>query len=193
MTALKAGMTLKLGDVVVTKPGAYATIKLAAGGSVPCGDAKGDILAIDKTVLDFFEDAQDVKVTDANNLNDALKDLEGQVDLNNLAATAAGDSDYAFNSINSNNSSTNFNFFNYHDPYRGLSTKVSQPSAPDIPTNIVLLNIAVPSETPITMTITGASVEEGSDLVFDVALSNAAADPYKVAARIIKTVKTAKY
>ncbi len=186
MTILKAGMALKMGDVVVTKPGAYATIKLAGGGAVPCGDAKGDAVAIDQTVMDFFEDAQDVKVTDANNLNDALKDLEGQVDLNNLAATAAGDSDYAFGANSNSNSPTSFNLFNYFDPYSGLSTNAQQ-SVPNIPTNVVLLNLPVPTltettipEVPPTMTIAPAATDEGSDLVFDVILSNTSVNPYTV-------------
>ena len=124
MTPLKTGMPLKLGDVVVTNPGAHASIQVAEGQAVPCGDEKGDVLAIDKTVLDFFEDAQDVKVTDAKNFDDALKDLGNPNDLNNLEATAAGTSDYAFGA--NGVGFLQFGNFNYHDPYSGLVTKVGQ-------------------------------------------------------------------
>ena len=44
MTPLKTGMTLKLGDVVVTNPGAHASIQLAEGEAVPCGNENGDVL-----------------------------------------------------------------------------------------------------------------------------------------------------
>jgi hypothetical protein len=127
ITALKAGMVLKMGDVVVTNPGARALIQLAEGEAVPCGNEKGDVLAIDKTVLDFFEDAQDVKVTDAKNLDDALKDLENgnkQLDLNNLEATAAGGTDFAFGA--NGVGFLAFGGFNYHNPYSGLNTNLSQ-------------------------------------------------------------------
>jgi hypothetical protein len=129
MTPLKAGMALKLGDVVVTNPGAHASIELAEGATVPCGNENGDVLAIDKTVLDFFEDAQDVKVTDAKNFDDALKDLAdpnnpNPNDLNNLEATAAGTSDYAFGA--NGVGFLQFGNFNYHDPYSGLVTRVGQ-------------------------------------------------------------------
>jgi len=122
-------MALKIGDVVVTNPGAHASIEVAEGPAVPCGSENGDVLAIDKTVLDFFEDAQDVKVTDAKNFDDSLKDLgdpnnANPNDLNNLEATAAGTADYAFgaNGIGF----LQFGNFNYHDPYSGLVTSVGQ-------------------------------------------------------------------
>jgi hypothetical protein len=87
---LRAGMVLAQGDVVITAPGAHANIQLAEGGSVDCGNEKGDALTLDKTLLDFFADAQDVKLADADDAKDAFKTIVTETDFNNLEATAAG-------------------------------------------------------------------------------------------------------
>lgn len=142
ITPLKLGMELKTGDIVVTNPGGFASIQLAEGDAIPCGGENGDAVAIDDTVLDFFEDAQDVKVADAKNLNDVLKDL------NNLEATAAGNSDFAFGA---NLITANFNPFNYHDPYSGLATNVSQPAqqpAPQFGQPVLQQNSIPPGQQP---------------------------------------------
>jgi hypothetical protein len=89
---LQPGMKLAQGDVVITAPGAHANIQLAEG-SVDCGNEKGDSLTIDKTVLDFFADAQDVKVVDADDGKNPFDTLANKTNLNNLdnlEATAAG-------------------------------------------------------------------------------------------------------
>jgi hypothetical protein len=128
ITPLKVGMLLKTGDVVVTNPGALASIQLAEGDAIPCGGENGDAVAIDDTILDFFEDAQDVKIADGLNLNEVLGDL------NNLEATAAGNSDFAFGANAIRTSGTpNFIPFNYFNPYSGLTTNVSQPAQQSAP------------------------------------------------------------
>ncbi|CAN4267723.1 RTX calcium-binding nonapeptide repeat [Methylophilaceae bacterium] len=93
---IKVGAQLSLGDVVVTAAGAVANIQLAEGGSVKCGGENPDAITIDKTVLDFFSDAQDTKVADSKTTDTAFKNTNlgnnnEPVDLNEqLEATAAG-------------------------------------------------------------------------------------------------------
>ena len=120
VSALKVGMILKMGDVVITSPGVRASIQVAEGESIPCGDEKGDVLAIDKTVLDFFSDAQDFQPTDSNAIKDALNDLNKVInpeDLNNLEATAAGFDPGALIIQNSTPNPISFQGFNYHNPF----------------------------------------------------------------------------
>ena len=136
VSALKVGMILKMGDVVITSPGARASIQVAEGESIPCGDEKGDVLAIDKTVLDFFSDAQDFQPTDSNTIKDALNDLNKVInpeDLNNLEATAAGFDPGALIIQNSTPNPVSFQGFNYHNPFLPWSTQFNNGAAPATP------------------------------------------------------------
>jgi hypothetical protein len=87
---LRVGMPLQQGDLIITAPGASANIQLADGGNVDCGNEEGDALSIDKTVLDFFADAQDVKVVDTDTDKSPFDNLKAESDFNDLEATAAG-------------------------------------------------------------------------------------------------------
>ena len=116
-STLKVGMVLHAGDVVLTDPGAKALMLTEAGAAVPCGAAGADAVVIDKTVLDFFGDAQDVKLADSDKIKDLLDEVNGDPkntpNLNDLEATAAGSEGVIVPSPVTFNS---FDGFNFHNP-----------------------------------------------------------------------------
>ena len=136
VSALKVGMILKMGDVVITSPGVRASIQVAEGESIPCGDEKGDVLAIDKTVLDFFSDAQDFQPVDSNTVKNALDDLNKIInpdDLNNLEATAAGFDPGAVVLQSNTPIPLSFQGYNFHNPFLPWSTQFNNGAAPATP------------------------------------------------------------
>ncbi|CAN4267737.1 VCBS repeat [Methylophilaceae bacterium] len=151
--AIKAGAKLAVGDVVVTAAGVTAKIQLAAGGSVDCGGENPDAITIDKTVLDFFADAQDTKVADAKTTDSAFENINlgnnnNPVDLNaELEATAAGgdfgdttagNTYVTLNSINTTTQPTTFSNTN----------TFTAPTTTSAPTPLALL-ITDPLTTPV--------------------------------------------
>ena len=88
---LKAGATLKSGDVIVTEPGSVASIQFAGGGTLDIGKVDGDVLTIDQTVFDIYSDIKDVKIDDTDTVRELLAAVAAGGDLSDLlAATAAG-------------------------------------------------------------------------------------------------------